>query len=94
MNIDEFLKNPGKETHSLNINLAIIRILQWTTCNRVYLEKILKNQLEIKELLKGKTESEFDELIEEKLSAIESEITETANQDYFEILSGILNQDK
>ena len=94
MNIDEFLKNPEKEEHSLNIGLAIIRILQLTNWNKVYLEKILKNQLELKELLKGKTESEYDELVEKKLDEIELEIKEIADKDYFEILSGVLNQEK
>jgi hypothetical protein len=93
MNIDEFLKNPGSEKHSLNIGLAIIRILEITSWNNAYLGKILKNQLELKELLQGKTKSEYDELVEEKFHTMETEIIEIAKKNYLEILSSVLNQD-
>jgi hypothetical protein len=94
MNLDKFLENPGQEKHSLDIGLAIIRVLQLSNLNKVYLEKILKNQFELRELLHGKTGSEIDDIVEKKFNETQSEIINIANQNYLEMLGGILNQDK
>ena len=58
------------------------------------MKKILKNQIELKELFKGKSESEVNDIVFEKFQVIEDEIIKFSNEDYLKILQGILNKEK
>lgn len=55
MTPDEILKNSGNQKFEVNIGVSLIRIIEITNRSQEYLREILKEQLVLKEMIKGKT---------------------------------------
>jgi len=88
MTPDEILINSGNEKHEVNIGIALIRIIELGCFNRMYLQSILKRQLETQELLKGNTE--INDAVLKRLDDLEKVISEFALEDYHNILQNVL----
>ncbi len=90
MDLNEFLKNPDNKSFEVDIGISLLRIVEMTCRNQIYLRSILKRQLEIKEILNGKTESEFDESVKDKLFELETKILDLSKEKYHKLLEKIL----
>ena len=88
MTPDEILKNSGNQKHEVDIGIALIRIIEIGCINRMYLQSILKRQLETQELLKGNTE--INDAVLKRLEDLEKVISEFALEDYHNILQNVL----
>jgi len=88
MTPDEILINSGNEKYEVNIGIALIRIIELGCFNRMYLQSILKRQLETQELLKGNTE--INDAVLKRLDDLEKVISEFALEDYHNILQNVL----
>jgi hypothetical protein len=91
MNIDEFMNDKSEKGFNVNVGNALLRILEMSTRNQRYVRTILKNQLEIKQLLKGKVESDLDENFYDKVHDLEKEIWKLGQEDYHKLLDNILD---
>ena len=56
MTPEEILKNSGNQKFEVNIGVSLLRIIEITNRNQEFLREILKEQLVLKEMIKGKTE--------------------------------------
>jgi hypothetical protein len=65
--------------------------LEISTRNQRYVRTILQTQLELKELLKGKVESDLDESFRDKVLDMEKQIWELWKEDYHKLLDQILD---
>lgn len=91
MNIDEFMNDKSEKGFNVNVGNALLRILEMSTRNQRYVRTILKNQLEIKQLLKGKVESDLDEDFYDKVHDLEQEIWKLGQEDYHKLLDNIFD---
>jgi hypothetical protein len=91
MNIDEFMNNESEKGFNVNVGNALLRILEMSTRNQRYITTILHKQLEIKQLLKGKVESDLDESFYDKVHDLEEEIWKLGQEDYHKLLENILD---
>ena len=91
MNLEEFMNNKSEKEFNVNVGNALLRILEMSTRNQRYIRTILKNQLEIKQLLKGKVESDLDENFYDKVHNLEQEIWKLGQEDYHKLLDNILD---
>lgn len=89
MTPEEILKNSGNEKFEVNIGVSLIRLLEITNRSQEYLREIFKEQLVIKEMIKGKTE--LPEGFEDKLFDLENKIWEASQTKYHKLLDGILD---
>ena len=65
--------------------------MEISTRNQRYVRTISQTQLELKELLKGKVESDLDESFRDKVFDIEKQIWELGKEDYHKLLDQILD---
>lgn len=65
--------------------------MEISTRNQRYVRTILQTQLELKELLKGKVESDLDESFRDKVLDMEKQIWELWKEDYHKLLDQILD---
>jgi hypothetical protein len=91
MNIDEFMNDKSEKGFNVNVGNALLRILEMSTRNQRYVRTILKTQLELKELLKGKVESDLDENFHDKVNDLEKKIWKLGEEDYHKLLDNILD---
>ncbi|OAD44599.1 hypothetical protein [Polaribacter atrinae] len=91
MDIDEFMNNKSETKYEVNIGNALLRILEISNRNQVFIQNIFERQLEIKSLLKGKTESDFDEYFRDKVFEMEKDIYEISKTDYHKLLYQVLD---
>jgi len=91
MNIDEFMNDKSEKGFNVNVGNTLLRILEMSTRNQRYVRTILKNQLEIKQLLKGKVESDLDEEFYDKVHELEEKIWKLGQEDYHKLLDNILD---
>ena len=91
MELDEFMNDKSEKGFNVNVGKALLRILEMSTRNQRYVRTILKTQLELKELLKGKVESDLDEHFQEKVYALEKQIWDFGEEDYHKLLENILD---
>jgi hypothetical protein len=89
MTPDEILKNLGNQKFEINIGASLIRIIEITNRSQEYLREILKEQLVLKEILKGHTE--LPDEFTDKLFDLETNIWEAAEIKYHKLLDGILD---
>ena len=89
MTPEEILKNAGNEKFEVNIGNSLIRLLEITNRSQEYLKEIFKEQLVIKEMIKGKTE--LPEGFEDKLYDLEKQIWDASQVKYHKLLDGILD---
>lgn len=89
MTPDEILKNSGNQKFEVNIGVSLIRIIEITNRSQEYLREILKEQLVLKEMIKGKTE--LPEGFEDNLFDIETKIWKASEVKYHKLLDGILD---
>jgi hypothetical protein len=89
MTPEEILKNAGNEKFEVNIGVSLIRLLEITNRNQEYLREIFKEQLIIKEMVKGKTE--LPEGFEDKLFDLETKIWDASKVKFHKLLDGILD---
>jgi hypothetical protein len=92
MDIDEFMNNKSETKYEVNIGNALLRILEISNRNQVFIQNIFERQLEIKSLLKGKTESDFDESFRDKVFEMEKDIYEISKTDYHKLLDQVLDK--
>lgn len=62
-----------------------------STRNQRYVRTILQTQLELKELLKGKVESDLDENFQERVHLLEKQIWDLGREDYHNLFDDILD---
>ena len=55
MTPEEILKNRGNEKFEVNIGVSLLRLIEITNRSQTYLREIYKEQLTLKEILKGET---------------------------------------
>jgi DNA-binding ferritin-like protein (Dps family) len=89
MTPEEILKNPENQKFEVNIGVSLIRIIEITNRSQEYLREILKEQLVLKEMVKGKTE--LPEGFENKLFDIETRIWKASEVKYHKLLEEILD---
>ena len=89
MTPEEILKNAGNEKFEVNIGVSIIRLLEITNRSQEYLREIFKEQLVLKEMIKGKTE--LPEEFEDKLFDLEKKIWDASEVKFHKLLDGILD---
>ena len=89
MTPEEILKNAGNEKFEVNIGVSLLRIIEITNRRQEYLREIFKEQLVIKEMIKGKTE--LPEGFEDKLYSLEKQIWDASEIKYHKLLDGILD---
>lgn len=89
MTPEEILKNAGNEKFEVNIGVSIIRLLEITNRSQEYLREIFKEQLVIKEMIKGNTE--LPEEFEDKLFDLETKIWDASQVKLHKSLDGILD---
>jgi hypothetical protein len=90
MELDEFMNDKSEKGFNVNVGNALLRILEISTRNQRYVRTILQTQLELKELLKGKVESDLDENFHNKVHALEKQICDLGSEDYHKLLDNIL----
>lgn len=91
MKVDDFLNKKGDQKYEVNIGVSILRLIELTNSNNIYLRSILKRHLELKEILNGKVESEYDEIVLEKFVELQEKISEISKTSYHKILDEILD---
>ena len=93
-NIDDYLSGK-KESKTFEIDLVKLhlRTLELLVSNNNYLAAILKRQLELKELIKGDTESNFDEKVNLQFLEISKKIENLAHENYLDLFSQITIHD-
>jgi hypothetical protein len=84
MNIEELMKNPK---FKIDIPTFILEIKKETLMNKYVLNSILKRQVEILELQKGKTGQELENAVESELERIENQHAEWVDIDMVDFLS-------
>lgn len=85
----EELKNLGDQKFKVDIPVAVIRLIEITNRSQEYLREIYKEQLILKEMVKGETN--LPEGFEDKLYDLEKKIWDSAEVKYLELLNGILD---
>jgi len=91
MTPDEILENAGNQKFEINIGNSLLRILEITNRSQEYLREIYKEQLVLKEIVKGKTE--LPEGFEDKLYDLEQKIWDASKVKYHKLLDGILDKE-
>ncbi len=91
MELDEFMNDNSEKGFNVNVGNALLRILEMSTRNQRYVRTILQTQLELKELLKGKIESDLDENFHDKVYGLEKQIWELGKEDYHKLLNQVLD---
>ena len=91
MTPDEILENAGNQKFEINIGNSLLRILEITNRSQEYLREIYKEQLVLKEIVKGKTE--LPEGFEDKLYDLEQKIWDASKVRYHKLLDGILDKE-
>jgi len=89
MTPEEILKNKGNERFEVNIGVSLLRLIEITNRNQTYLREIYKEQLILKEILKGETS--IPEGFEDKLYDLETKIWNASQESYHKLLDGILD---
>ncbi len=89
MTPEEILKNSGNQKFEVNIGVSLLRIIEITNRSQEFLREILKEQLVLKEMIKGKTE--LAEEFEDKLFDLETKIWKASEVKYNKLLDGILD---
>lgn len=90
MNPEDILNNPEDVRHELNLGKVYNTLIRLTTQNQVYLRSILKRQVEIKEMLSGRTDVLLgDPIVNEKVKELEEAIGEIAHTAYLENLRDV-----
>ncbi len=92
MDIDEFMNDKNEKGFNVNLGSALLRILEISNRNQRYIRTILQTQLEIKELIKGKVESDLDEGFYDKVHDLEKEIWKLSESDYHDLLDKVLDK--
>jgi hypothetical protein len=83
------LKNLGNQKFKVDITVAVIRLIEITNRSQEYLREIYKEQLILKEMVKGETS--LPEGFDDKLFDLEKKIWDSAEVKYHELLNGILD---
>lgn len=81
MNTDDILNQLNNPKYKLNIALLLWEMHKTNINNSYYLIQILKAQLEIKELLQGKTGQEAESNVESKLNELEKKFSDYLKED-------------
>jgi len=92
MDIDEFMNDKSEKGFNVNIGNALLRILEISNRNQRYIRTILQSQLEIKELLKGKVESDLDDNFYDKVHDLEKKVWKLAESDYHDLLDKVIDK--
>ena len=90
--IDDLLNNLG-ENFSVDIGAFLATLLQYSIRNGRYLEEVLKNQLELKELVQN-SDLPDKEVIEEKLEDQLNLLQKDIELEYYDILSQLISKNK
>ncbi|MDH7911137.1 hypothetical protein [Winogradskyella sp. SYSU M77433] len=89
MTDNEILNELNNPEFRINITRLIWRSHQFNRLNSEYLKEILKQQLELKELLKGNKEHKIENNLESKFSEIDSKIRAYVNKDLIDDMNYI-----
>ena len=88
--IDNLLDNLGDD-YNIDIGSFLATLLQYSIRNGKYLEAVLRNQIALKEMLKG-SPVEDKELIEEQLDQQLNDIQKDIEGEYYDVLSHIISK--
>ena len=80
MNIEELLNDKNKLSFELNVGKTYVTLIELLTLNNAYLQSILKRQIEIQELIKGKSGQELEDDVTKKVSFLSESIFEVAEE--------------
>lgn len=89
MTNDEILEKFKERDFTINQGLLLWNLLVSNRNNSYYLEEILKQQIEIKELLKGNTEEVAQTNINEKLDELILKFNEYLKEDMIDDLNNL-----
>ncbi|MFA7379815.1 MAG: hypothetical protein WC150_05095 [Bacteroidia bacterium] len=90
MDSNELLSGFKNQEFKIDLtHLAVIILGKSIRCE-VYLREVLTSQIEIKELIQGKTPSEIDEYLQEKLDALENDLEDIVEKDYLETILQVI----
>jgi len=92
MEIDDLMNDNNEIGFNVNVGNALLRILEISNRNQRYVRTILQTQLEIKELLKGKVESDLDDNFYDKVHDLEKKVWKLAESDYHDLLDKVLDK--
>lgn len=79
MNSDEIFDQLNNPSFKIDLTKMLYKTYQLSSLNNEYLRTLLEIQIECRYLLKGKTESEIDDVILDKMEEIEKKIYERTN---------------
>ena len=89
--IEQLMSGINNQEYNLDITKLLLAILKLNIVNKNTIDFILNLLIDIKESVKGKTDSEIDEIFEDKISQIFSRVDESTEKAYHEILAQILS---
>lgn len=90
--IDDILNNLG-ENFNADMGAFLATLLQYSIRNGRYLEEVLKNQLEIKELIQNSTLPE-KEAVENKLDNQLDLLQKDIEEEYYDVLSQLIAKNR
>lgn len=90
--IDDLLNNLG-ENYSVDIGAFLATLLQYSIRNGRYMEEVLKNQLELKELIqKGilPEKEAIENALDDQLNLLQKDI----ESEYYDVLSQLISKNR
>lgn len=90
--IDDILNNLG-EHYSVDMGAFLATLLQYSIRNGRYLEEVLKNQLELKEMVQNSGLADKEE-IENKLDNQLNILQKDIEEEYYDVLSQLIAKNR
>lgn len=92
MDIQKFLENPDRQDFNISLAGASYITINLLCQNKITLDSILRRQMEIKEMLQGRTYSEAKDLAVEEFSEAVEKISEASDDLFNKILPIIITE--
>ncbi len=86
MNFDDILKNLNDPEFNINTNLLIIEVFAKTSFINYNLAQVLKQQIELKELIKGNSGQEAESNVASEFDKINQKVYSLVKQDLIDFL--------
>lgn len=87
MNFDDIKKELNNPTFKINIGTLLVNIHSTNLMNSYHLKSILKRQVEILELQKGKTGQELESAVEIEIEELNNQFSEWLKEDLINVVN-------
>ena len=92
MNFDDIKKELNNPEFKIDLSSLIFSIRSVTLLNNYHLQEILKKQIELIELQKGKTGQELDSAVESELESLDDKFSERLKEDLIDDINDFSNE--